>query len=64
MTVDLSKLYPEIIAILGLLYDSFGNQITAFVTANPKVAAIAAVVAFIANKFATPPTVAVPPKVS
>lgn len=64
MTVDLSKLYPEILAILGLLSDQFGTQISAFVAGNPKLAMAAAVGAFILNKFATPPTVTPAPKVA
>lgn len=61
MQVNLSQLMPEALAIIGILSDQFHGQITAFITNNPKVAMIAAVVAFIANKFATPPTAASAP---
>lgn len=57
MHVDLTKLYPECLALLAVLTDSFSNQIAAFVAGNPKVAMIAGVGAFILNKFAAPPTV-------
>lgn len=57
MQVELNKLYPEILAIIGLLSDSFGTQISAFVAGNPKAAMACAVAAFILNKFAAPPTV-------
>ena len=60
MTVDLSKLYPEITAVAGLLLDSSTGShfVSTFVQHNPDIAAIAAVLAFIFNKFANPPTVA------
>lgn len=65
MQVDTSKLIPEMLAVIGLLSDQFHGQLTQFITNNPKVAMVAAVVAFVANKFVAPPTPAagpVPPK--
>ena len=65
MTVDLSKLYPEIGAIAGLLLDSStgSHWVSTFIQHNPDVAAILGVVAFILNKFVNPPTVALASKV-
>lgn len=56
MTIDINKLGPEVVGIVGLISDSFHGQISTFISAHPQISMWAAIAVVILNKFATPPS--------